>query len=397
MLYEKLTKYTASNVYPMHMPGHKRNPEFCQCQSPYSFDITEIHGFDTLCEPCGLIEETAELAAGLYSSRKAFLLINGSTVGILAAIGAHTKRDDKILFAESCHRSVHNAAVLFGLKPIYIPAVIDESSGVECGIAPSAVLAALESNPDIKLVVITSPSYEGVVSDIASIAGIAHEHGTLLLVDSAHGAHLGFSGGFPENAVRCGADIVVMSLHKTLPALTQCSLLHICGEQANETEINRMLNIMQTSSPSYVLMASIDRCLRLLAFDNKNLFGEYERRLNDFYNSIKGLRRLYVTQHAQWGSLTIALPAITQENRQPSPLPYALDPGKIVIITKDASLTGFEFADILRCRYKIELEAAHADYAIAMTSICDSAEGFMRLSAALLEVDGQVLDTQLKG
>ena len=212
------------------------------------------------------------VAAGLYGSRKAFMLVNGSTVGILAAIGAHTERGDKILIADNCHRSVYNAVELFGLDPVYLTPETDETSGVSCSVAPAAVESALKTAHGVKLVVITSPTYEGVISDVWSIAGITHERGIPLLVDEAHGAHLGFSDAFPENATRLGADVVVMSLHKTLPALTQCSLLHICGEFADAGKTARLLSVLQTSSPSYVLLASIDHCLRLLVSDSEKLF-----------------------------------------------------------------------------------------------------------------------------
>ena len=371
MLYDELLKYAHGDVYPMHMPGHKRNLEFLPAGNPFELDITEIHGFDDLRDPQGFIKETTELAARLYGSLEAFLLVNGSTVGMLAAIGAHTARGDKILFAESCHRSVHNAAQLFGLEAVLLAPGVDEVSGVECSISPAMVEEALNREPGIRLVVITSPSYEGVVSDIRSIADIAHSREVFLLVDSAHGAHFGFSSGFPDNAVQCGADVVVMSLHKTLPALTQCSLLHVCSDRANVAEIYRLLFVLQTSSPSYLLMSSIDYCLRLLNRDKVRLFDDYEQRLKLFYDDVRGLKNIKV------------IDAFDNDF-------FAFDPGKIVVVTKGTGLSGFVLADILRDEYKIELELAHSNYAIAMTSICDTWEGFTRLANALIEIDRAV-------
>jgi len=371
MLYNKLKEYSAGGVYPMHMPGHKRNPGLLPPGLPYDIDITEIHGFDDLHNAEGVLLETAELAAALYGSMAAFPLINGSTAGILAAIGALAARGDKILIARNNHWSVDNAASLFGLSPVYIAPGTDEASGVAMSIDPDAVKAALDEDPAIKLAVVTSPSYEGVVSDISAIAGAAHDRGVPLLVDSAHGAHLGFSPGFPASAVKSGADVVVMSLHKTLPALTQCSLLHACGGQADSGEIKRLLSVLQTSSPSYVLMASIDNCLRLLASEKDRLFEEYERNLKDFYKSAAQLKNL----------------SILGNKKEPQAGFFAQDTGKIVIITKNTTLSGHELADILRKEHKIELERTYAHYAIAMTSICDNKEGFDRLSKALAEID----------
>jgi len=375
MLIDKLKKYAENNIYPMHMPGHKRNTKLLSPCFPYNLDISEIHGFDDLRFSNAELGETAELAAKLYGSKKAYLLINGSTAGILAAIGAHTKRGDKILFTKSCHRSVHNAVSLFGLSAVYITPRIDEASNVECSITTEMIETAFDKNPDIKLVVITSPSYEGVISDINSISAIAHRYGTIVLVDSAHGAHLGFSGGFPDSAARSGADVVVMSLHKTLPALTQCSLLHVCSDRADIDEIYRMLFILQTSSPSYILMASIDYCLRLLDSDRDKLFKEYGLMLSRFYNEVRNLKHLYVIDPQN------------EDFKKKHPGFFAFDPGKIVIATKNASLEKESLAGILRNEYKIELEATHPKHAIAMTSICDTKKGFDRLAKALKKID----------
>jgi len=372
MLYDKLKEYSTGGTYPMHMPGHKRNGSTMPHGLPYEIDITEIHGFDDLHNPQEVLQDTAKLAADLYGSREAFMLVNGSTVGILAAIGAHTERGDKILAVSNCHWSTPNAAKLFGLEVVYVDTQIDKVSGVPCSVSPVAIESALMKNPDIKLVIITSPTYEGVISDIASIAKIVHNAGGLLLVDGAHGAHLGFSESFPKSATALGADVVVVSLHKTLPALTQCSLLHVCSERADASRIKELLSILQTSSPSYVLMASIDYCLRLLESDKDKLFREYEQNLRHFSESIKGLRTLSVLYHGK--------------DSLPSGF-YGFDPGKIVVITKNTALGSAVLADILREEYEIEIERVYDDYVIVMTSICDSTEGFTRLAEALCAID----------
>ena len=376
MLYNKLLELNRSGIYPMHMPGHKRNRGYLPSDFPLGLDITEIHGFDDLHNPKGLLWDTAELAASLYGSNKAFLLINGSTAGILAAIGSFTGRGDKILVTRNCHWSVKNAAELFGLEVLYIEAETDKQTGVPLSADPSAVKNALKQSADIRLVVVTSPSYEGVISDISSIAQIAHKQNIPLFVDSAHGAHLGIVDGFGHSAVKSGADVVVMSLHKTLPAMTQCSLLHACSERADVKRLQHFLSIFQTSSPSYVLLASIDSCLRLLEADSKGLFAVYEKNLSQFGENIKPLKNLSVLWY----------------DKIPGGV-FSYDKSKIVICSKDASgknatqMSGFELMEILRSEYKIELEKACDDYAIAMTSICDSSEGFSRLAEALREID----------
>jgi len=375
MLYDKIKEYAESGVYPMHMPGHKRNALFLPPGLPCDADITEIPGFDDLHDPHGVLLETSELAAGLYGSSRAFLLVNGSTAGVLAAIGAHAAHGDRILVAGNCHRSVFNAAELFGLDTVTIAqetGAAGAAGGIGLSIDPESVDSALEKDSSIKLVVLTSPTYEGVISDVRSIAHAAHARGVPLFVDSAHGAHLGFSPVFPDSAVASGADVVVMSLHKTLPALTQCSLLHVCGSRANAGELARLLSVLQTSSPSYVLMASIDSCLRLLSSEKDELFRAYERNLACFGEGIKTLRKIIVPYHGPC---------------PPHPGFFAFDPGKIVVVTKNTPLSGFMLADILRAEHKIEVELARDNYVVAMTSICDSEDGFARLAEALVRID----------
>ena len=380
MLYRKLKDFSGKDIYPMHMPGHKRNKLFMPQGLPYDVDITEIFGFDDLHDPQDVLLETSKLAAELYKSREAFLLINGSTVGILAAIGAHTKRGDKILAVDNCHWSTPNAAKLFGLEIVYLKAEVDEMTTIPCSVSPSTIRTALVNDPDIKLVIITSPSYEGVLSDIESISNIVHDAGCILLVDSAHGAHLGFYGDFPGSAVTSGADIVVVSLHKTLPALTQTSLLHICSERADSRKTKELLSILQTSSPSYILMASIDHCLRLLMSDKEKLFNEYKTNLNHFYKNVQHLENL------------IVFPGVFPEeyNTKINPQFYDHDPGKIVVITKNTKLNGTTLANLLREEHKIEIERVYDSYIIAMTSICDTPEGFTRLANALCTIDAKI-------
>ena len=232
-LLEKLQEYRAEDMYPFHMPGHKRKP--LPFPNPYSIDITEIDGFDNLHHAEGILKEAQERAADLYGSKECFYLVNGSTCGLLAAICAATKKRDKVLVARNCHKAVYHALYLNELQAEYIYPVITKS-GIQGQIEPEQVKKALLLNPDIAAVILTSPTYEGVVSDINAIAGIAHERGIPLIVDEAHGAHLGFGAGFPENAVRQGADAVIMSLHKTLPSFTQTALLHLCSSTLMKTD-----------------------------------------------------------------------------------------------------------------------------------------------------------------
>lgn len=364
-LYDKLIKYSREDYYPMHMPGHKRNTGLLSMAEPYALDITEIEGFDNLHQSEGILKQLAERFAGLYNAGKTYLLVNGSTAGLLAGISAATGPGDGILIARNSHKAVYHAVSLKDVKPYYI-----HNPSFICGILSSRIEESLIKHPDIKLVVITSPTYEGIISDINKIQEVVHRYGALLLVDEAHGAHLGFHKGFPETSVRLGADIVIQSIHKTLPAFTQTALLHSNREELNP-RIEKYLSIYQSSSPSYILMAAMDRCASLLEEKAEELFEDYYQRLRDFYTSVRELKVLSVLDDG-----------ITEQTGI-----FRRDPSKIIVLTGRTGLNGQTLSEILRTKYHIVMEMAAKDYALGMTSICDTAEGFNRLRDALFSID----------
>ena len=366
-LEEELENYFDENYLPMHMPGHKRNIKLLGEKLPYKIDITEIEGFDDLHHPEGIIKDIEEKAKKIYKSKKSFILVNGSTCGILAGIRSVVNYGDKVLVARNSHKSVYNAIELNDLTPVYILPKIDEY-GINKNVEADDIENVLEKNKDIKLVIITSPTYEGVLSDVKSIANIAHKYKVPVLVDEAHGAHLSFMENSNFEALNCGADIVIQSLHKTLPALTGTAILHIKGDLVKEEDVRRELSIFETSSPSYILMSSIDECLDLIERNGKKLFLDYQENLKYFYNEAKTLKKLKVLGNE-----------LLEKN--------LYDFGKIVVITKNTNITGKELSDILRKDYKIEVEMSSNYYIIAMTSICDSKESFERLLNALKEID----------
>ncbi len=229
-LLERLSTYAASDVYPFHMPGHKRQVKMgiTSVPNPFSVDITEIDGFDNLHHAEDILKESMNSAAAVYESDRSWYLVNGSTCGILAAIAAAVKPGEKILMARNSHKSAYHAVILNQLEPVYLyPEEVPEFQ-IPGGIEPEQERALLE-HPEIRAVFVTSPTYEGIVSDIQGIAATAHRHGAALIVDEAHGAHLPFGDGnyFPDGALQEGADLVIQSLHKTLPSLTQTAILHL--------------------------------------------------------------------------------------------------------------------------------------------------------------------------
>lgn len=372
MLYNKLNKYAESGVYPFHMPGHKRT-NICN-DLPYNLDLTEIYNFDNLHNPSGVIKEIEKAAAKVYDVNHAFLLINGSTCGILSAIRAFTNYGDMVLIARNCHKSVYNAVELLGLKPVYLTQEIDTAYGIASSIRVEDVKRALEHNKDIKLIIITSPTYEGVVSDIKSISALAKENNIKLFVDQAHGAHFPFSDRFPEEAVKCGADAAVVSLHKTLPSLTQTALL-ITNNESCVSDIYENLSVFETSSPSYILMSSIEKCMEYIT-TSKNAFIDYINRLEIFSKKCMELNNIKVLCYGKDSIIKHSF--------------FDFDIGKIVISLKNTTLTGNDFAEILREKFKIEVEMAYIDYVILITSVCDTDLGFELLYNALIEIDKNI-------
>lgn len=370
------------------MPGHKRNTKLIkryglwdECLTPYDIDITEIDNFDNLHNPEGIIKEAERLAAGLYGAKESIYSVNGSTGAILAVLGL-IDRGEAVLMARNCHKSVYHGVELYGLVPYYLEGETD-SLGIYQSISPKEVEEALRmstlpcedfdkeqavEHPDnsrIKLVVITSPTYEGVVSDIALIAEICHRYGAFLLVDEAHGAHFGFDDYFPASAVSLGADFVVQSFHKTLPSYTQTAILHICTEkEKNIDKIRRQFNLLETTSPSYIFLAGMESSLNLIKDYGRELFEAYKQRLISFRKNAASLKniRIYSPVNA-----------------------FNYDCGKIVITAGDN--IGSKLYRYLYDEHHLVMEMKSKDYVIAMTSIFDTVDGFYRLLKALMELD----------
>lgn len=365
-LFEKLEAYGKSGVYPCHMPGHKREALGRLPSALAGIDITEIEGFDNLHHPGGILRRLQQKAAWLCGAEESFYLINGSTGGILSAVSAALPAGGRLLMGRNCHASVYHAAYLRNLRITYLwPEWLEEFDLFEA-VQAEQVRAALEREPEIGAVLVVSPTYEGRIADIARISEIVHEKGIPLIVDEAHGAHLGLNGRVHENSCQAGADLVIQSVHKTLPALTQTALIHVNGKLVDRELLRRFLRIYQTSSPSYPLMASIDSALDYVETCGEEAYAVFERRYEKMRESLRRCRHLkFLPQDRE---------------RQ--------DLGKLVISVKDTSVTGKQLYDILLNRYGLQTEMAGESYVLAMFTLGDSAEGYDRMEQALLEIDG---------
>ncbi|PWT26711.1 aminotransferase class I/II-fold pyridoxal phosphate-dependent enzyme [Butyrivibrio fibrisolvens] len=376
-LWDKLDDLSRSNMYPYHMPGHKRNAG-CGMDTALFFDhdITEIDDFDNLHDARNIIMDCQNRANALYKAGETYFLVNGSTCGVLSAISAVTGDGDTILTARNCHKSLYHAAYLRNLKLEYL--YPQRISGYDfCGaVKPEDIDAALKEGTSIKAVFITSPTYEGVYSDVRAIADIAHSYGAALIVDEAHGAHLGISDRISEGAIEGGADIVIHSLHKTLPSITQTALLHVNGTIVDRDRLKRFLRIYQTSSPSYLMMASIDDCITYMTA-NGNLWADSLMSYHD--KIIDATRQL---QHLE----------IPDDN-------IVNDPCKVVISCRNTSISGSQLYDLLRTRYALQPEMACETYVLMIITGMDTIEGIDRLIEAVEDIDrrlGFARDTRLK-
>ncbi len=369
-LIKKLKEYSETDFYGFHMPGHKRNKELCGNDLPYGIDITEIDGFDDLHHCEGILMEAQERAARVFGAEVSFFLINGSTVGNMSAIMSVTERGDQILIARNNHKSVYNAVFLKGLNPVYIYPQFDDKNMINGEISPVEIEEMLKTYSKIRAVVIVSPTYDGVVSDVKAIAEITHRYKIPLIVDEAHGAHFGMHPYFPKSANQLGADIVVQSVHKTLPSLTQTGLLHVNGDLVDKGCVKRYLTMLQSSSPSYILMSSIERCISIIEEQGDNLFSKYVSLLERVRSDLKGLKYLRLIETRSY------------------------DKSKIVISTSNCDMSSNEVFELLLNKYHLQFEMVGSSYVTAMTSIADTEDGMNRLVEALWEIDKKCEDTE---
>lgn len=396
LLYDSLFRYGKTDFYPYHMPGHKRRGIIDGFSDFFRIDITEIDGFDNLHHAEGIISQAQDRAARMYGAEETFFLVNGSTCGILAAVSAVTEKRDTILIARNCHKSVYHAALLQELHIKYLyPGRIGEFD-IADAVSPEAVEAGLLQFPECRAVVITSPTYEGIIADIREIARAVHEKGRILIVDEAHGAHLGLEHGMPDNAVKQGADIVIHSLHKTLPSMTQTALLHVNGGRVNRRKLRRYLSIYQSSSPSYVLMAGMDACLSYVRENAAICFALLRQYYENFMSQMKKCR-----------NIRIGSPDAVRNGKRCF---LAWDICKLVIsvkgtfikrrpeedfATEGIPMSGQVLYEMLRDEFHLQMEMAAGSYVLAIMTIADNEEGWQRLADALLRIDKRLVRTRV--
>ena len=372
-MYQQIKSYLSKDIYPFHMPGHKRNTRFFP-PNLQPLDLTEIPGMDNLAAPTGIIETLQQDMAAFYGADHSFLLVNGSSAGIIAAVCATCTDGSPLAAPRNAHTSVYNAMVMSGAVPHYIMPCLTPD-GLTGGLSP----AALDNIPQGAAVLVVSPTYEGFVSDIAAIAACVHDKGGVLIVDEAHGAHFPFSPAFPASALSQGADVVVQSLHKTLPAPSQCAVLHVKGHRVDVKKLKFFINTVQTSSPSYILMSVCDYMLRMLWREPAH-FETYLQKLENLRGSLPGERSgaaLRLSGFERVGAHGI----------------YDIDPGKL-LFTAHSNIDAETIANIMAADHKVQMEMAAGRHILAMTGVADTNEGFERLAAAIDALNGALSSLQ---
>ncbi|NNG66583.1 aminotransferase class I/II-fold pyridoxal phosphate-dependent enzyme [Caldanaerobacter subterraneus] len=356
-LYDALMEYVKKETVPFHMPGHKQGRVLPKeyIENLAKIDLTEVPGLDNLHNPDGPILEAQELAAKAFGSKQAFFLVNGSTAGIYAAMYAVLNPTDKVLVMRNSHKSVYNGVVLTQSIPVYLLPEIDYENGIAMGIDVERLEEVLQKERDVKAVVVTYPNYYGFCSDIEKIVDIVHKYGKILIVDEAHGAHFPFSNNLPKSSIKAGADIVVQSLHKTLTSFTQTSILHLNSDRVDVDRLKYSLSLFQSTSPSYILMSSIDMAREYMEKEGKKRLEEviqlalYVRREID---KMEGIRCLGEDIVGRYGIVDF-------------------DVTKLTISVKNLGIEGPEAEDFLRRECNIQVEMSDVYNILAMVTVGD--------------------------
>ncbi len=373
-IYEALEEFRRNRVVPFDVPGHKRgrgNPELIRLlgQQCVGIDVNSMKPLDNLCHPVSVIREAEEMAAEAFGAAYAFLMVGGTTSSVQSMVLSVCRKGDKIILPRNVHRSVLNALVLNGAIPIYVNPDMDTKLGIALGMKVSQVEKTIRENPDAVAVLVNNPTYYGICSDLRSIVKLAHAHGMKVLADEAHGTHFYFGEKMPVSAMEAGADMAAVSMHKSGGSLTQSSFL-LTGPGMHAGYVRQIINLTQTTSASYLLLASLDISRRNLALRGKEEFrkvtalAEYAR---EEINRIGGYYA-YTSKLINGDSI------------------YDFDKTKLTVNTLGIGLAGIEVYDILRDEYDIQMELGDIANVLAYVSIGDRERDMERLISALVEI-----------
>ena len=373
-IYEALEQFRRMRIVPFDVPGHKRgrgNPELSELLGDrcVNIDVNSMKPLDNLCHPVSVIKAAEELAAEAFGAAHAFLMVGGTTSAVQSMALACCKKGDKIIMPRNVHRSIINALVLCGARPVYVNPDVDRHLGISLGMKVEQVEQAIRDNPDAVAVFVNNPTYYGICSDLRTIVEAAHSHGMKVLVDEAHGTHFYFGENFPVTAMAAGADMASVSMHKSGGSLTQSSLL-LVGKDMHPGYVRQIINLTQTTSASYLLLSSLDISRRNLALRGREAFAKVAELAEYAREEINRIGGYYA-----FGDELVNRDSV-----------YAFDPTKLSVHTLDIGLAGIEVYDILRDEYDIQIEFGDLGNMLAYLSIGDRKQEVERLVSALADI-----------
>lgn len=373
-IYEALEEFRKNRIVPFDVPGHKRgrgNPELIKLfgKQCVELDVNSMKPLDNLCHPISVIKEAEELAAEAFGANHAFLMVGGTTSSVQTMVLTACKKGEKIILPRNVHRSVINALVVNGATPIYVNPDMDKRLGIALGMKISQIEKAIEENPDAVAILVNNPTYYGICSNLKKIVEIAHMHNMMVLVDEAHGTHFYFGENMPMTAMEAGADMSSISMHKSGGSLTQSSFL-LTGPNVSPGYVRQVINLTQTTSASYLLLASLDISRRNLAIHGKESFNQVNAIAQYARGEINKIGGYYA-----YGKELINGDSI-----------YDFDTTKLTVYTLDIGLAGIEVYDLLRDEYDIQVELGDIGNILAYISIGDRMREVERLVSALYDI-----------
>jgi len=380
---EALENLKRDRVIPFDVPGHKRGRGSSDLtgflgEKCLSIDVNSMKPLDNQCHPISVIAEAEGLAAAAFGAASAFFMVGGTTSAVQTMILSACKRGDKIILPRNVHRSVLNALVLCGAIPVYLKCQTNERLGIVLGSSLEEVEKTISAHPEAKAILVNNPTYYGICSDVAGIAKLAHEHGMLLLADEAHGTHFYFGDGLPRPAIGAGADMAAVSMHKSGGSLTQSSFL-LCGSSVNSGYVRQVINLTQTTSSSYLLLASLDISRRNLALNGRRIFSGVLELVEYARKEINKMGGFYAYSDELVDGCAV----------------FDFDRTKLSVNTLGVGLAGIEVHDILRDEYDIQIEFGDMGNILAYVSIGDNQKNIEMLISALSEVKRRFLRSGL--
>lgn len=369
---DALREFDQKKIISYDVPGHKRRIHEDDFQKlvgkeVYLMDVNAPVGLDTLADPKGVIKESLELAAEAYKADNAFYLVNGSSSGVQIMIMTVCYDGEKILIPRNSHKSVTNALILSGAVPVFMEPEINQKFGIAGGMTLQTIQKYVLANPDAKALFLVYPTYYGACFDLKQIIEYAHSKDIVVMVDQAHGAHFSFSSALPKSAAELGADLVVASTHKTGGSLTQSAMLLHSGNLVKYHSVKKRVLMLHTTSPSYLLMASLESARKLMATKGEEIFSELVHECRKVKKEISKIPGLSVLDETDTDSMTY-------------------DPTKIVVNVTKLGLDGFDVYDIMFEKYGIQLELAEPAIVLAVIGIGDTKETVGKLADAFKDL-----------